>query len=550
MSVTRDALSVLLLFVVCVKSLFGTWQTCDLTASDETEYAVMALRPDGAERSALYVPLYVAWYRLLLALPVGGEYLPFVSHALLQTALAVLFYLLVRRLGVGRCVGVLASSVLMLHTKLAFVNPFPAHMAAVLVALGALVGTYRRTLVGACGPLGFALLVACYARNEFGTILLAFLPLYLAAGVWSWRSADARREFLAWGLPLCVAVGACSLTVGLPLPDGPRGLFAFGQHYARNVSEATGVGDEHYTVRWREAVSAEFGDVRTVGDAVRAKPRAVLWHVGCNLEHLPRVVLELCRPKPALSNTARTPAFLLMLAVLACGFVGLFRRVRTGGLRGHDNGPLRAVLLALAVALVASGASVVLIYPREHYLVLPMFLLFALSVAGLPKPQWPTKWLGEPTAGKVWAARCAAAAALLVTVPTADHRGTVLQPLVRKKLDAPSLELREASAVLRALPRRGDTVVLMHHPPVLFVTAWMASPVRGVPPELKAEGFREFVARFDIGVMLLDARLRADSRFATDPAFLALWDETGTGPFVVLKTGSCRVAVRRDLLAE
>ena len=34
------------------------------------------------------------------------------------------------------------------------------------------------------------------------------------------------------------------------------------------------------------------------------------------------------------------------------------------------------------------------------------------------------------------------------------------------------------------------------------------------------------------------------------PAFLALWDESDTGPFAVLKAGNCRVAVRRDLLAE
>ena len=93
-------------------------------------------------------------------------------------------------------------------------------------------------------------------------------------------------------------------------------------------------------------------------------------------------------------------------------------------------------------------------------------------------------------------------------------------------------------------------MILMHHPSVPFTTAWMAQPVHAVPHQLKTEGFGEFVRRFDIGIVLLDERLRADERFATDPAFLALWDGRDTGPFAILATpGGHRVAVRRDLLA-
>lgn len=541
----RDAVPLVLLLAVCAKSTFGAWQVCDLTASDETEYLVMAARPEGAERSALYVPLYVAWYRLVLLLPLGPEYLPFVNHALLQTALAVLFYLLARRLGVGRWVGVFASAVLMLHTRAAFVYPFPVHMATAFLALGALVGTYQRSLLGACGPLGFALLAACYVRNEFGTFLLAFLPVYLTVGVWVWWRTGARRAFLAWAVPLTFAVGACAATVGVPLPDGPRGLFAFGQHYARNVGETTGAGDELHNSHWRDVVTAEFGDVRTFGDAVRAKPGAVAWHVGRNLSRWPGVALELCRPKLPLSNTARTPVYLLLLAVLAVGLVGAVRRVRSGGPEGHA---WRTVLLATTVAVAVSAASVVLVYPREHYLVLPLFFVFVLATAGLPAPRWPAA-LGAPTRAKRCAVGCAAGFLLLAAAPTAAHGGTLLDPLVRKKWEPPPLRWRETAVFLRSLPLRPGAGVLAHDPAVPFVTVWMPQPVRVVPHHMKAEGFREFAVRHDVGIVLLDERVRADARFATDPTFLALWDGRDTGPFAILTTpGGHRVAVRRDVL--
>jgi hypothetical protein len=446
-------------------------------------------------------------------------------------------------------VGVFASAVLMLHTRAAFVYPFPVHMATAFVALGALVGIYQRSLIGACGPIGFALLPACYVRNEFGVFLLLFLTAYLARGAWAWWRTGAGREFLLWAVPLVVAVGTCAATVGFPLPDGPRGLFAFGQHYARNIGETTGAGEELHNAHWRDVVAAEFGDVRTFGDAVRAKPGAVAWHVGRNLSRAPGVAVELCRPKLPLSNTARTPVYLLLLAVVAVGLVGAARRVLAGGWRGPEGQPLRAVLLATAVAVAVSAASVVLVYPREHYLVLPLFFVFVLATAGLPAPRWPVAF-GAVTCVKQAAVGCAVGLLLLLAAPTAAHGVTILEPLVRKKWAPPSLRWRETAVFLRSLPLRPGTGVLAHDPAIPVVVVWIDPPVRVVPHDLKNEGFREFVSRCDVGIVLLDERLQADERFATDPAFRALWDERDTGPFAVLTApGGHRVAVRRDLLA-
>src|SRR6185436_10862930 len=100
---------------------------------------------------------------------------------------------------------------------------------------------------------------------------------------------------------------------------------------------------------------------------------------------------------------------------------------------------------------------------------------------------------------------------LLAAAPTARHDATILRPLVRKQLPAPSFELRETTALLCAIPRRGGATVLRHKPAVPFATVWMAQPVHFVPHELKVEGFRAFVARGDIGVVVLDDELRANA---------------------------------------
>ncbi len=553
--VARELLPLLVLLTVSVKSTFDEWRARDLTGTDETLYltcAWNAAHPGDPppESSPLYVPLYAGWYRLLMYLPVEVEYLPFVSHGALMTVLAGLFYAIVRRLGTGRWVAVAASSLLILNTHLAAIEPFPVHMATALLALGVLVGTYRRSLLGACGPIGFGALAACYARNEFGTFLLAFLPLYLAGGVWAWRrQAACVREFLPWAVPLVVSVGVCSCTLGVPLPDGPRGIFAFGQHYARNVVEARGGDLSDWVVHFERVLHADFGDVKTVGEAVRARPDAVAWHVGRNLSRLPTSASDLCRPRAPLAGTPRRPVYLLMLAGLAIGFVGVVRRVRSGGLRGLDGQPLRAVMLALACVAVISGPSVLLIFPRDHYLLLPLFFLLALAVSGLPSPRWPTSF-GAPDTWKIRAAGLAVGALLVGATPTAMNEWTFLRPLLTKtRTPTSSFEARETMALLRSLPRRPGTVVTDCDHSSTVVTLWMAQPVLLIPREMKAESFWAFVAKHGIEVVLLDSRLPSDPRFGGDPEFMALWNGTDTGNFVVLSSpGGARIAVRKDLL--
>ena len=69
--IARETLPALVLLAVCAKSIADEWRAYDLTASDETQYLAMAWQMSDpgappAEENALYVPLYVGCYRLLL----------------------------------------------------------------------------------------------------------------------------------------------------------------------------------------------------------------------------------------------------------------------------------------------------------------------------------------------------------------------------------------------------------------------------------------------------------------------------------------------------
>jgi hypothetical protein len=550
--VGREVFPLVVLFAATVKALFGEWQVHDLTACDEAYYLAVALfAQEGGPVGIEVGPLYVLWYRALLLLPIPIEYLSHVSHGLLLGLLSVLFYALARRLGVGRWPGAAATALLILNTRLTTTEPFPVHLATALFAGGVLVGTYRRSLLGACGPIGFGILAACYARPEFGTLLLVFLPCYLAVGTWALWRADC-REFLPWAIPLVVATAACGWMLSVPLPSGNRGWDAFAQHYARNVVEASGGNSEGWTQHWEATTRKEFGEARSLSQAVRTRPGAVAWHVERNLTRLPNAAVRLCGPDEyRLPTTLRVVQSACALVVLAVCAVGVIRRVRSGGLYGPEGQPLRAVLLALACVALVSGPAVLVVYPRDHYLLLPLFFSLVLVVSGLPALAWPG-WLGAPTAGKVRFAALAAAVLIVGATPTGIGEWTFLRPLKAPSshFDSNIAVRRDTLALLHSLPRRPGTVVMDYRYWGDYQTLWMMPPVTLISHESKGEGFRAFVAKHRIQVVVLERELLTDPRFAHDPEFMALWNGTDSGEFVVRSRGAARVAVRREFLSS
>jgi hypothetical protein len=540
----HELLPLAVLLAVCAKCTHDIWRTSDLTPTDEISYALHGkmlgspLWPD-LPNEPLYFPLYAAWYRALHQLPVAPEFLPHVSQAVLLSALAVLMYALLRRLGTGRAVAVLAASVLVLNTRFATINPFPHHLATALLALGAFVGTFQRSALAACGPVALATLAAVYARNEFATMLLGLLPVYLLAGLRACRTLDGRRAFLPWAVPFLGALIACHFTLGLSAPNGQRGMIAFVQHFVRNAAEVEGRGPEVWNFLLYDEFERSFGDVKSVSEATRARPDLVAWHLWRNLSRAPGIARDQLAPRVPFGGTCAQPARLLILFAVCAGlFLCARRAIREGAPQA-----LKAVFLAALPAFGASGAAVVVIYPREHYLVPALFFLMVLGASGLPAPRWPARF-GAPSFGKRTAVALVGAALLLVTVPTANNRATILEPLFSKRQWVPTFELRETTTLLRELDLPPGARVMNHHPALWLVITWMNPPIVYVLPD-GTDDFRAFRARTRVDVIVLNEVMVANARFKDDPDFRALCAETACGPFEVRRTPSgARVAVR------
>jgi hypothetical protein len=336
----------------------------------------------------------------------------------------------------------------------------------------------------------------------------------------------------------CAVVLLCGL--GNPLGGG-RSFIAFSQHYAVNVVTTEQLAFDHSS-RDDALVARDFGDAATVRQAWQANPRAFLWHFGLNARRTPAMIAHLVQPRLDLARKASHLWACGVVVAAVLGVVGLVRRAGTGKQRrGLILGPVMLGLL-----LVSTLPSVLVIAPREHYLLSVVVFLIALlgaGLGGLPRLRLVWERLERP-----WAL-VGLFVVLLAVTPNRAHGWNVQALLGRQPPASRRLVDQEVVAALRRLPLRQPTVILGAVEPGRGIFANM--PGYGVPPTAKAGGFWDFVERAGVGVIVVDSLLENAASFRDDPEFqaFAAARQAGGFTFVAVPGLPVRIAVRKALLA-
>jgi hypothetical protein len=231
-----DGLLVLLLLGLALKLTYNISSVRDLGLCDEATYILLSsMIPEHGLPQAEGCPLYALWYLGVAQLQPDRVPLYYLSWSLLVALLAAGFYLLVRSLGGGRFAALLAAF-LLLTSSLVDIHPYPSHLATLILVLGGALAVRLRSLPLALALLGVTLLGAGYARPEYFVAFLVFcaagLPCSLVA---LWRCPRCWPVLGASALVVLLPALLLARAAGLPLGGG-RSFYAFGQHYATNVS--------------------------------------------------------------------------------------------------------------------------------------------------------------------------------------------------------------------------------------------------------------------------------------------------------------------------
>ena len=534
-----DGLLVLLLFGLTFKLTYNISAARDLGICDEATYMLLGARiPEHGLPPAEACPLYALWYLGLSWLEPDRVRLYYLSWSVLVALLAAGFFLLVRGLG-GRRPAALAAAFLLLTSSLVDIHPYPSHLATLILVLGCALAVRLRPLSLSVAVLGVSLLLAGYARPEY---FVSFLLFCVGGLVALWRCPRRWPVLGGCALLLLPAVLLVRMS-GVPL-GGSRSFVAFGQHYAHNVSIHRG-GGVNPMLHWEDIVRADFGDARSFGEALRSNPRAVLWHVGANARSLPQSLALATAPNLNVSPQMSRALGLGMLAAVLLGVVGICRRWRSSRQTGEARG-LYLGLSLLALVLIPAGASCLLVFPRQHYLMPGVTLTLALAASSLPRWEAWSARLGSRTG------LASLAAILVLLTPNRAGRPWDLPTWLRHRpIAVPVLSEQRTVAVLGALRINAPIVLLdssfYSHALYAGVSAQLVVPIAD-----KREAFGDFLRRTGVNVVVLDPILRGDALYRDDPEFRAFAAGRHTDGFTRFDVPGCPVciAVRDAVLSH
>lgn len=254
--------------------------------------------------------------------------------------------------------------------------PAVNYFSASVCLAGALLAARASTAMGAALVWSWAIYLLTFVRLEFFVSLFFVLALVLVLALRHRRLGIVAALGGKQGAIALLLLALCFLAIRFPLPDGGRSWMAFGQHYAFNVHEATGQHSS-WLLEWDPITRADFGDASGPLSALANNPQQFFWHVGQNLLRLFGAVTE----------TAKSVFGHWQLAfyiVLVATFLLLGATSRKLSREGFDGW----VRLVLPVPLLIPPAvSIVLVFPRDHYLM----LLYALMATILAI--WLGAWL-------------------------------------------------------------------------------------------------------------------------------------------------------------
>ena len=394
---------ILLLAVVAIRMLLSS----DITPDDEFTYAQQGNQLiSGGSIDMSFGPTYSWIYAGAMWLVDDKVTAFFLARAFASVAFIFGLWLAMRLAGAGREVS-LALTVVAAGLSVAYQWPgvMGPTSAAILIAL---VVVWRRPGVGSWGVATGLLWWAMGARPEFFAAAIFATVVLVIWLVMSFVRPPHRPTWIE-GLAALFGIAMAAAVVMLHgLPLGGRLSMAFGQHYAwRNA-----LPGEDPWYEYEAVLARDFdGRVDVIGCAL-ANPAAMLGHVMENVRGLRSGAIQLLVSPPYFGATSRLVSLIstLVLGVFFLFAVAAFaqkarrrkerletkthsQRTAATDLRGASDSTdsrflrwfqhrrLPALLLILLV-FTLSAATVLVIFPRRHYLLLWFCAVVVLIAVG------------------------------------------------------------------------------------------------------------------------------------------------------------------------
>lgn len=364
-----DLVIVILILIASLKLTFGLENIFDIELWDESNYLYRGVKLVIEGGTTAWSPLYSLWYYLISLFQPDRVNLFYLNYKLMIILPPILTYILLRKNKAPIYLSLIVSFFLLASYALIFISVRVSHLALILILVTLILISFTNSFFRASLLASFGALGVSYIRPEYFLTYVLLLLILTITIAFAYKKLS--RDQLT---SLIVFVSSSILLLfilGIPT-SGDRSMIAFGQHFSLNWTQWTDSKLNPFS-DWQIIISENFGAAQNIFEAFRNNPSMFLRHIIYNLrETMPHHFFPLLVPIFPLGNFFKTVGILLIFGFLIRNISHIHKNLIE----------YRKFLFFAGLFLLPELISVALIYPRDHYLLLP-FVLIIIVVATL-----------------------------------------------------------------------------------------------------------------------------------------------------------------------
>ncbi|MCO5232991.1 MAG: hypothetical protein LC105_04635 [Chitinophagales bacterium] len=329
-------------------------------------------------------PMYAAWYYFLHFFQKHPLQLYLFNFQVLTMLPGVLFFIYWTRIGIRPMVAAVISMFYIASAINFHSWPKISLYTTSILIFTFIVSTYFQRKLDKVIVVAGGTLIASYMRPE---LYLAFVVLFLIILISIIYQLIKKLSIhkITWSLSGLLLIGIMGLqkVLGNPLFsfEGGRAIAAFAQHYAYNYSIWNHLRPDRWQLHGQEIFEADFGKNYDSYSAYKANPVVFMKHIHSNfinyLLNIWRFYTDLLLPESIfrLNEIWRT----ILLSITILGIIILKKINFSWWWNTMKSKWVEWILLLIVIG--PTFLSVILIFPREHYMVMQVLLIMTLILS-------------------------------------------------------------------------------------------------------------------------------------------------------------------------
>ena len=493
----------------------------DIGLGDEAKYLGGGINFFNSKPDPYWGPIYSFWYFILHIFQSNPIKLYYLNYSLMTLLPCIALYVFQLKMKVAPVFSFYLSFAFLISQINLPTWPKVSHFTLVFIFVGLiLVQQFKERDAKFTGALVLSLLIT-YIRPEFILSSLLFLIVIIRMII--------KNHFRLKYLATIVAITAIfTLTIGIPY-SSDRNLTAFGQAYEKYLDFNKRVNSNDVPLDWQQILARDFDNPKSVSDAFLNNNENFLKHIEVNIKRLPidfQNITDTLLPAYILpvSYLLKISLILIILGTLFILFLlGKLQKYRELVFNGFAE---RKDLLFCSVILsIPPLLSVLLYYPRSHYLLLLLPVIY-LAVSQLIMPlKFRSAFIDTSF--------------LSVTVFLCFY----FIPRLSSYFPKPDLKRIKAVKYIEKL-NITDNINLLENEGGL--TAYLPGNYKWIKTEVKKENFDKFIIKNNVGIIYFSGQLNNATTFRNDSTWYRFLVNPGSFGFKVIdENNGARIFLRK-----